>query len=378
MKTIFVVDDNKSNLLTAEEALSEHYDVFTLLSAAFMFELLENVLPDLILLDIVMPEVDGFEALSKLKADARYADIPVIFLSSKSDAATEARGFELGVVDYISKPFSAPVLLNRIKTHLAIEKIIRERTTLLQQRTVMLQHRTEKLSKLQNSMVSILADMVEHRDELTGRHIERTTAYIKILLNAMMERGIYADEIIGWNSETDVSSRNLPSADKIIAAGEAGPQSLEVVASSARLHDIGKIVVTDLILNKPESLTADEYEIMKIHTTEGEKIIDNIMAESGDDFFLQHAKLFAGSHHERWDGTGYPRGLKGTKIPLQGRIMAIADVYDALISDRPYKNAFPHEKALEIIIKNKGSQFDPKLVDVFTEVSGLFAAVSRG
>jgi len=332
MKTIFAVDDNHVNLLAAEEVLAEQYNVFTLSSASLMYELLNDVIPDLILLDILMPEISGFEALQHLKADSRYSEIPVIFLTSKNDPATEALGFELGAADFISKPFSKAVLLNRIKTQLNIEDVIHDRTT-------MLQFRTDRLQKLQNSMASVLANMVENRDTLTGRHIERTTRYIKILLNTMKNNNIYTDVINDWN--------------------------FDMVASSARLHDIGKIVITDLILNKSDSLTSDEYDRMKIHASEGEKIIDSIIEDSGDGFFLQNAKLFAGSHHEKWDGTGYPRGLKGTDIPLQGRIMAIADVYDALVSERSYKKAFSHEEAVSIIKKNSGTQFDPKLIDVF-------------
>ena len=150
---------------------------------------------------------------------------------------------------------------------------------------------------------------------------------------------------------------------------------LDDVTLSARLHDIGKITISDLILNKPKDLTADEYELMKSHAIEGEKIIDSIIAESGDEVFLQNAKLFAGGHHEHWDGTGYPRGLKGEDIPLQGRIMAIVDVYDALVADRPYKQAYTHEKAVEIIRESSGNQFDPKIVDVFLEVNELFATI---
>jgi len=344
MKTIFVVDDTNINLFDAEEALSGEYNVLTLSSAVVMFDVLCNTKPDLILLDILMPDIDGFEALERLKSDSRYADIPVIFLTNKNDTATEARGFKMGAIDFVTKPFSEPVLLNRIKSHLDIENKIHERTEMLQQRT-------EKLQKLQNSMVSVLANMVEGRDKLTGRHIERTTGYIKILLEAMLNRGIYAEEMKNWN--------------------------LDVIVSSARLHDIGKIVVTDLILNKPESLTKIEYDIMKTHTEEGEKLIDIIINESGDEDFLRSAKLFAGTHHERCDGQGYPRGLKGFDIPLQGRIMAIADVYDALVSDRPYKKAFTHDKAVESIFEGRGSQFDEKIVDVFMDIHGLFIEVQE-
>ena len=369
MKTIFIVDDVDVNLATAAKVLSKQYRAFTLPSASHMFKLLKNVTPDLILLDIAMPEMNGFEAIQLLKGDARYSEIPVIFLTSWNDAATEAHGFELGALDFISKPFSEPVLLNRIRTHLEIEELIHERTTMLLQRT-------ETLQKLQNGMVSILANMVENRDKYTGRHIERTTKYMKILLNAMLERGVYSDEISHWSLEEVVSSARLHDIGKLIVEDEADPYNLESVISSTRLHDIGKIIISDLILNKPGKLTPEEYELMKAHAIEGEKIIDSIIVESSNEAFLQNAKLFAGCHHERWDGTGYPRGLKGTDIPLQGRIMAVVDVYDALVSARSYKSAFAHKKAVEIIKESSGSHFDPKIVDVFLEVSDLFLKVN--
>jgi len=325
LKTLFVVDDNNVNLLSADEALSSYYRVYTMPSAAGMFELLDDIKPDLILLDILMPEMDGFETLKLLKASDKFSEIPIIFVTSRNDPLTESLGFELGAIDFISKPFSAPVLLNRIKTHLEIEDVISERT--------------ENLKKLKNSIISVLANIVENRDEVTGSHIERTTKYIRLILKNMEKLGVYADEIKKWD--------------------------LEVAISSARLHDIGKIIISDSILNKPGILTDKEFEVIKTHASEGEHIIDNIIAESGDETFLQYAKLFAGYHHERWDGKGYPNKFEGTKIPLQGRIMAVADVYDALVSKRPYKNAFSHKDAVEIIKKGSGTQFDPELVNVF-------------
>ena len=342
MKTIFIVDDSDVNLSTAKKALSKQYRVFTLPSASHMFKLLNKIQPDLILLDIRMPEMSGFEAIRLLKGEARYSDIPVIFLTSWNDPATETHGFETGAVDFISKPFSESVLLNRIKMHLEIEELIHQRTAMLLQRT-------DTLQRLQNGMVSILANMVENRDKYTGGHIERVTKYIKILLSAVIERGVYSDEVSDWN--------------------------FEEVISSTRLHDIGKITISDLILNKPGRLTEEEYEVMKTHASEGEKIIDGIIAESGNEAFLKNAKLFAACHHEKWDGTGYPRRLKGTDIPLQGRIMAVADVFDALVSYRSYKSAFTHEIAVEIIKEGRGRHFDPEIVDVFLEVNNLFREV---
>jgi putative two-component system response regulator len=344
MKTIFVVDDNSANLLMAEEVLSDQYEVITISSAVTMFELLEEVIPDLILLDIMMPDIDGFDALKKLKANSKYADIPVMFLTSKADGATEARGFELGVMDFITKPFYGAVLINRIKKHLAIEELIHERTELLKTRT-------EKLLRLQNSMTSVLANMVENRDKLTGQHIQRTASYMKLLINALLQHHVYYDELIEWNKD--------------------------IVISSARLHDLGKIAVTDTILNKPGKLTPEEFEIIKTHASEGEKIIDDIICESGNEEFLLFAKLCAGSHHERWDGTGYPRGLKGEEIPLQGRIMALADVYDALVSERPYKSAYTHKDSVEIIKEHSGTQFDPNIVEIFLKITDDFESVGE-
>jgi len=297
----------------------------TIPSAIRMFSLLEKITPDLILLDIEMPEIDGMEALRRLKSSNLYVDIPVIFLTGHNDAAVEAYGFELGAVDFITKPFSPPVLLNRIKMHLSIDMLIRERTA--------------QLRRLQGGLVYVLADMVENRDLEASGHVERVTAYIKILIDAMMVRGVYAEEISKWD--------------------------FEIVASSARLHDLGKITTSDIILNKPDKLTKDEFEAIKSHSVKGEQIIEKIINSTGIEDFLLNAKMFAGYHHERWDGTGYPHALKETEIPLQGRIMALADVYDALVSKRPYKESFTDEEAVEIITEQAGKHFDPKIVEVF-------------
>ena len=335
-KTVFLVDDNATNLTVAEEALVKQYRVIALSSAIQMFTALEKFKPDLILLDIEMPEMTGFEAMEKLKASDLYAEIPVIFLTGRTDSVSEANGIKLGAVDFILKPFSEPVLMNRIKNHLQLDELIRERTA-------QLARRTEQLVLLQNGIVYTMADLVENRDKNTGGHIDRTAKYLRILIYAMLESGVYADEMKNWN--------------------------LDLVISSARLHDLGKIAISDSILNKAGPLTEDEFKEMRMHSIAGERIIEKAIQQTGDAEFLYNAKLIAAYHHECWDGSGYPYGLKGTDIPLQGRLMAIIDVYDALVSERPYKKAFTHEDALDIILKGSGKHFDPKITNVFLDVN---------
>jgi putative two-component system response regulator len=336
MKIIFVVDDNDTNLMAAKGALDNTYKTFAVPSAEKMFKLLEKIIPDLILLDVDMPEVDGFQAMSILKADEKLKAVPVIFLTAKHDAESEIRGFEMGALDFISKPFSAPVLIKRIETHIETDRLIKESQ--------------QAVRDIHNAAISVIADVVESRDKVTGGHIERTQAYLEILVDALLRAGIYASEISSWD-------KNL-------------------LLPSAQLHDVGKINVSDLILNKPAKLTDEEFTIIKQHCADGERIIDKIISKTKDNGFLRHAKKFAGYHHEKWNGTGYPRELKEEEIPLEGRIMAIADVYDALVSERPYKKPFTHEQAVQIIKDGSGTHFDPKIAEVFLTVAEDFGAES--
>jgi len=345
MNIIFIVDDSPVNLTKAKQALSGSYRVLTLLSAEKMFALIEKITPDLILLDIEMPGMDGFTALQKIKEDPKTKYIPVIFLTAYSDETREAHGLELGAVDFIAKPFSTPVLLNRIAHHLQIEDLINKQTELLRQRSM-------QLEQLNTSIISIIAELVENRDKLTCRHVERSTKYLRILINGMLERGIYTEELKEWDKEAAIAS--------------------------ARLHDVGKITISDTILSKPGKLTKEEYEQIKTHALAGERIIDHMMMQTNGGIFLYYAKFFAGYHHEHWDGTGYPHGLSGEKIPLQGRIMALVDVYDALVSERVYKPPFSHEESANIIISEKGKHFDPHIVDVFSEIQGRFKVEVEG
>ena len=331
MKVIFVVDDSATNLVAVQQALEGIYKTLTIPSAEKMFRLLEKIVPDMILLDVDMPEMDGFTVLTKLKSIPKFKGIPVIFLTGNFDEQVEIQGFELGAVDYINKPFSVPVLRKRLEAQLELDAVIKRSTA--------------EIEALHNGIISVLAEVVEGRDKVTGGHIHRTQRYLEILLYAVAEEGVYDNLISGCD--------------------------FSVVLPSAQLHDIGKIVVSDLILNKPGRLTDVEFTMMRTHAEEGEKLIDKIISEVGvsGELFLHYARFFAGTHHERWDGTGYPRGLSGEDIPLEGRIMAIVDVYDALTSKRPYKEAFSHEEAVEIIKRDSGRAFDPKLVEVFLTVA---------
>jgi len=274
-----------------------------------------------------------------MKSDVKLKSIPVIFLTAKNDVESEILGFELGALDFINKPFSTPVLIRRIETHIETDKLIKNGLRALQ--------------NIHYATISVIANMVESRDKVTGGHIERTQAYLEILIKEITRSNIYIEETSKW----DVS----------------------LLLPSAQLHDVGKICVSDLILNKPGKLTNEEYDLIKNHCAEGERIINEIISKTENDVFLHHAKRFAGYHHEKWIGTGYPRSLKGEDIPLEGRLLAIADVYDALVSERPYKKPFSHEQAVEIIKKDTGTHFDPKIAEAFLNVADEFwAEMVRG
>ena len=355
---IILVDDSLANLDQGSDILTTFYEVFPAESAAKLFEILENKLPDLILLDIEMPEMDGFAAIKKLKADARYADIPVIFLTAKNDADSELEGFDLGAVDYVSKPFSAPRLRRRIENQLMIAcktKELQENREKLKDYAANLEGmvlaKTEEVLELQNAVLATVADLVEFRDNPTGGHIMRTQRYLKALVDTLLQDSVYKEVISGWD--------------------------INFFIQSAQLHDVGKIAISDLILNKPDKLTPEEFEIMKTHVAVGVEAINRIVHNTKKHAFLDYALQICGTHHEKWDGSGYPLGLKGNNIPLAGRLMAIVDVYDALISLRPYKNAFSHDAACRIIQDGAGTHFDPVLVDAFCSVKDKFARIMQ-
>jgi len=356
-KLILLVDDNPANLQLGINVLEEKYDVATAPSAQKMFKLLENsdpaAMPDMILLDVDMPEMNGYDAIKILKAKPTTKDIPVIFVTARTESGDELEGLFLGAIDYITKPFQPPILQKRIEVHLLVEdqkKILESQAAALQNFNnnlqIMVKEKTRDILELKNALLKTMAEMVECRDDITGGHIERTQHGIKIILEEIEQSNIYSNETKSWD--------------------------LDLLLQSCQLHDVGKISIDDNILKKPGKLTDSEFELMKKHATFGEQIIEKIQTLAKESDFLKYAKIFAANHHEKWDGSGYPRGLKGDQIPLLGRIMAIVDVYDALISERPYKKAFSHEEAVRIIREGSGKQFDPTLVEVFIRKAELF------
>jgi putative two-component system response regulator len=353
-----LVDDNINTLDMGKEILKFRYTVFPIPSGLKFFEILNKITPDLILLDVEMPGMDGYEVLKRIKSTPGICDIPVIFVTAKSDPGSELTGLNLGAIDYISKPFSPPLLLKRIETHLVMSSQSRELKRYNEHLQEMVQEQTEVIMELQNALVNSLAEMVEFRDTITFGHIARTQNYIRLLVERLVREGIYSRDTAGWD--------------------------LTIVVPASQLHDLGKIAIKDHILNKPGKLTPEEFEEMKLHTTYGvqviEKIINNSMKHAALNKtvtqFLTHARIFARTHHEKWDGTGYPGGLRGEEIPLEGRLMAVADVYDALISERPYKSAMSTEAAREIIIGGRGRHFDPVLVDLFEKEADEFARIA--
>ena len=350
---ILLVDDNPANLRLGKNVLAKKYAVATAPSAEKMFGLLENNSPEMILLDVDMPEMTGYDAIKILKANPETKDIPVIFLTIMSQINNELAGLSLGAIDYITKPFQPQLLLKRIEIHLLVET---HRKTLEKQAEElkdfnknlqkMVEEKTRNVFDLQNALLKTMAELVESRDDITGGHIDRTQYIIKVILEEMKRLNVYQEETEGWD--------------------------MNLLLSSCQLHDVGKIAINDNILRKPGKLDDKEVEEMKKHALFGEQIIEKIESLVKESDFLKHAKIFAGTHHEKWDGTGYPHGLKGIEIPLLGRIMAIADVYDALISIRPYKKALTHEESVKIIVEGSGTQFDPVLVEIFTKVADQF------
>ncbi len=352
-QTVLVVDDTPDNLILMSGLLKDMYKVKVANSGEKALRIArgENP-PDLILLDIMMPAMDGYEVCRQLKATMSTRNIPIIFLTAKSAGEDEEKGLQLGAVDYITKPISPPILLARVRTHLQIKAsadFLRDKAAYLEQEVM---RRTRESVAVQDVTVMSMASMAETRDEKSFDHIRRTQLYVHTLAEKLQRHERFA----GYFTDAQIA----------------------ILFHSTPLHDIGKFGVPDQILLKPGRLDAWEFEVMMKHTTIGRDALENAERKMGVSAeYLACAKEIAFGHHERWGGSGYPQGISGESIPISARLMALADVYDALISKRVYKQAIAHADAVEVIADGRGSFFDPDIVEAFLDCAGEFEAIAR-
>jgi putative two-component system response regulator len=352
-QTILIVDDTVDNLTVMSELLLGQYRVKIANSGEKALRIASGFpKPDLILLDVMMPGLDGYEVCRMLRSDQTTRHIPIIFLTAKSEVEAEQMGLELGAVDYISKPISPPVVLARVRNHLQLKRLsdfLRDQNEFLESEVV---RRTRDLRAIQDATIVAMASLAETRDNETGNHIRRTQRYVQELARSLRSHAQFDDFL----------------TDDVI----------ELLFKSAPLHDIGKVGIPDAILLKPGRLTPEEFEVMKTHPTLGRDAIRAAERQmvDGESSFLRFAREIAYSHHEKWNGSGYPLGLAGSAIPVAGRLMAIADVYDALICRRVYKQPFSHERAVEFIREGRGSHFDPVMTDCFVELAPRFDEIA--
>ena len=351
--TILVVDDTPANLSLMTGLLRDDYKVKAAIDGDKALRIAQSdPSPDLILLDIMMPGMDGYEVCRQLKANPHTRDIPIIFLTAKTGVDDEKHGLDLGAVDYITKPISPPIVMARVRNHLTLKAsadFLRSKADYLEKEVA---RRTSEVIAIQDVTIMAMASLAETRDSDTGNHIRRTQNYVRALAMRL---------------------RTHPKFCTLL-----DERYITMLFKSAPLHDIGKVGIPDRILLKPGKLTPEEFELMKTHTTLGRDAIQSAERQLGMKVeFLTVAKEIAYSHQEKWDGSGYPEGLKGEQIPLSARLMALADVYDALISSRIYKQGMPHERALEIITEGRGKHFDPDVVEAFLAIQDEFQAIAR-
>lgn len=326
-KTVLIVDDVQSNIDVLKGILGGSYNVRVATGGRLALKVAFSPSPpDLILLDVMMPEVDGYEVCRQLKKDERTRGIPVIFVTARSEVRDEIYGLSLGAVDYLSKPVSAPIVLARVKSHLALYDRSSQLESMVQERTASLQIKSDELEETRLEIIRCLGRAAEYRDNETGMHVIRLGYFVKLLAS---KAGL-----------TDHEAKKLMHA--------------------SMMHDTGKIGVPDNVLLKPGKLTSEEFDIIKTHPQIGAFIIGEHKSD-----LLMLAREIALTHHEKWNGKGYPNGLKGEAIPFAGRLTAIADIFDALTSVRPYKKAWSVDEALDLIQKEAGEALDPKLVPIF-------------
>lgn len=343
---VFIVDDVPENIQVALSHLRELGCEFSYATSGKQaLERIEARPPDLILLDIMMPGMSGFDTITSLRENPSFRSIPVIFLTAKTEPEDVAKGFALGGVDYITKPFQGTELRSRVCNHLELHHY--RKNLEFQVRS-----RTRETELLKDIVIVAMGELAEYRDPETGCHIHRTQLYVKVLAESLLEFGYFEDVLT--------------------------PEYIILLYKTAPLHDIGKVAIRDSILLKPGKLTFEEFEIMKKHTRYGEDVIAKLETMAGEGIpYLQCARDIVASHHEKYDGSGYPRGVSGDDIPLAGRIMAIADVYDALITERSYKKAFSHEKTMAIMVEGRGTHFDPRIFEAFLAVEQKFYRIAE-
>ncbi|SEK17292.1 putative two-component system response regulator [Variovorax sp. OK605] len=351
--TILVVDDTPDNLTLMSTLLRDEFRVKVANSGEKALRVLEAApLPDLVLLDVMMPGMSGYDVCIAIKASARTERVPVIFLTALDGPEDERIGLELGAADYITKPIKPAICLQRVRNHLQLKAaadFLHDRNAYLEEEV---SRRTREVVAVQDATITMMASLAETRDSETGNHIRRTQLYVKALAEHLREHPRFAHYL--------------------------SPRQIETLYKSAPLHDIGKIGIPDRILLNPGRLTPEEFEVMKTHTTIGRDAIASAQASLGVTAeFLVCAKEIAYGHQEKWDGSGYPQGLSGDEIPISARLMAVADVYDALISRRVYKEGMPHERAVQIIHDGRGAHFDPDMVDAFLAIATRFRAIAE-
>jgi len=353
--TLLIVDDTPENLAVLGDLLQPHYRVKAASNGARALQIaLSNPPPDLILLDVMMPEMDGYEVLHRLKVNPATQRIPVIFVTAMDSLDDERYGLELGAVDYITKPIRPSIVLARVRTQLELKRA----RDWLQDQNAFLEHevnrRMHENQLTQDVFMRALASLAETRDNETGNHIRRTQGYVLQLARRMQTMPAYAKRLTNT--------------------------AVDLLVKAAPLHDIGKVGIPDHILLKPGKLDPEEWAIMQTHASLGSDAIERAMQEIENQApwaFLHVAMDIAHSHHEKWDGSGYPDGLSGESIPLVARVMAVADVFDALISKRVYKPAMPMEQAVQIIVEGSGSHFEPGIVEAFLACRNELEKIAR-
>ena len=339
---ILIVDDIDINRLILREILQDDYQIIEAANGAEALKVLfeNNILPTIVLLDIMMPGIDGFQVLEQMKANNESKNIPVLFITAADSDETESRGLMAGAADYITKPFNHDVVRARVDNHVNLARYQHGLEQLVERKAA-------EVTRTYEQTLEVLATIIEYRSLESGAHIRRTTLLTEVIVAKMLSMDYFKAALMNEN--------------------------IHSLVKASALHDIGKISIADSILLKPGRLTPDEFDVIKTHTSIGKDIIDSISSTLPDsDMYLKYATDICHFHHERWDGKGYPCGLKGEEIPLAARIVSVVDVYDALVSPRCYKVAFSLEKSLDLILEGRSAQFDPNIIDIITEISPLF------